>query len=300
MNKHLANAKKKTKQAIPPRKEVNAKDKTPRIEPAKSVYDLSTRQRLIKDVKGTIELGLQVSNWGDQKFKNKAVVVRQYQELRGRSGSKWVPDLLVLDGDKKEVYGIIYCVDANLMMSATRMLNEALTCFSDLAHLGALPLVAVKNNRRNTREERYSFRFLRKCQYLFGHFCDSSGIRAHVLEFKPKSNTKLLRLILSAIKETNPRRKGIKSISQALDILAQKYPDFFAKRLTPTRSTKCAELLRQIQEQDPSLSIGQIICESIQSYRRGRIGELETGAFLTNTKDVEFEKLLEQYLERQK
>ena len=299
MKQQIADAKKKLKGSNQSRREARVRNSIATHDPAESVYNSSARQRLVRDVKRTIELGLQASNWGDKKFKKSKIVVRQ-EQLRGRSGLKWVPDLVVLDEIKKEIYSVIYCIDTSSRVSDIGVLDVAFACFMDLNHFRSLPIVVFKSDRPSSRDQGFRFRFLEKCESRFSDFSDSTGIQVHILESKPKGNTELVRLVLYAIKETNQQRTGVKSIKQTLDTLAQEHPDLFAKRAEPKTTTNCAELLKQIQKQDPSLSIGQILCEAILPHRGRGIAELEMGTFLNHANDAALEKMLKRYLDLQK
>jgi len=167
-------------------------------------------------------------------------------------------------------------------------------CSEDLAHLNSLPLVIVKND--NSLEGRVGQRFVSRYENLVA----SDGLRGiKIVQWNPRNIHDFIRGILSDIKEKHPERWGIKSIKDTLASLSQKYPNLFPYMIAvmPKKETKCAELLKEIKEQDPYLSYGKIISHAIQ--RKG-IDELQAGISLNYVSDASLEKLLKRYLDIQR
>jgi hypothetical protein len=238
------------------------------------------KSKFVDQVRQAIQLALDESGWAR---KPKFATVSQGPQLKGESGVRWTPDIVVADRKFDDLHSVIFCIDDAMSQSqmATH-LDRAYVCYWDLCKIRSW-YVLVQQDVKS----------------LGDYAALVKDSHARVVEWNPTSATDLARQILSDIRIEYFWVKGIKSIHSTLTALEQRSPDLFGKRTAPPPRTKVLELLRQAKEQDPYMSFGQILSQAIRPCSNSR-SSTHVGLFLADGSDKKLEGMLKEYLKRQK
>jgi hypothetical protein len=284
---------------------------------------VSTSGALASEVRKAIQIALGESGWYSKSAKGKAsrrksptVIIKEMHKIRGTSFMNWTSDLAVIEpGVRLDPYALIFCLDLTTLDSSSlpeihSALSQIALPFYDLHSIYGIRAVIVKTDVKEddfSRGTSPASRAFHGPIFPFGYdkLFDFQDVK--VISWNTVNS---LEFVIQLLREIGREHrfeeiKGVKSVTNTVNLLTSKYPDIFLPRKSlgeEENEELYLDLLRKIKEKsDQDWTYGEIINYSL---RKNGICESRIGSYLDTVEDEELAMLLrssfEEHLAREK